>query len=197
MSEVTPDRATVQRRSIGARRNPATETAILDAAEAILTEKGPRGLSMEAVARRAKAGKATLYKWWPNRGALLIAVYERSKGDHQHHDAGDLVATVAAFYKFVFDFWRTPAGQVFALIIAEAQSDAAVADALARYRAERLEALREVVDRSRTRGELCADIDSSALAELIMAAAWMKLLTGALDADPKALAQAVVGTAVV
>ncbi|ATG49915.1 TetR family transcriptional regulator [Celeribacter ethanolicus] len=191
MEDLTGSCAKPQRRSIGAKRNPATEEAILGAAQEILRDKGVKGLSMEAVAKRARAGKATLYKWWPSRGALLVAVYERAKGEHVHEDKGTLIATMAAFYRYVFDFWRTAEGQVFALIIAEAQSDADVAEALERYRKERLVALAEVVDRSQARGELIEGAQAEALAETIMAAAWMRLITGRLDSDPERLAHEV------
>jgi AcrR family transcriptional regulator len=191
VSDRTAECAEPQRRSIGAKRNPATEEAILTAAQEILRDKGVKGLSMEAVARRARAGKATLYKWWPSRGALLVAVYERAKGEHAHEDKGALIATVGAFYRYVFDFWKTPEGQVFALIIAEAQSDADVAEALERYRKERLVALAEVVEWSRMRGELIDGAQAGALAETIMAVAWMRLITGRLDSDPERLAHEV------
>jgi AcrR family transcriptional regulator len=187
--DVTGECAKPQRRSIGARRNPATEAAILDAACDLLREKGVHGLTMEAVARRARAGKATLYKWWPNRGALLVAVYERSKGAHQHRDMGNLVDTIAEFYRYVFAFWQTPEGQVFPLIIAEAQSDQDVAEALERYRLERLAALSDVVGWAQTCGELHESVAPEALADTIMAAAWLRLLTGRLATDPHRLAR--------
>ncbi|WP_370628931.1 TetR/AcrR family transcriptional regulator [Celeribacter sp. PS-C1] len=180
-----------QRRSIGARRNPATEEAILEAAEALLVEKGVKGLTMEAVAKRARAGKATLYKWWPSRGALLVAVYERAKGSHTHGDKGTLIATISAFYRFVFTHWQTPKGQIFALIIAEAQCNADVAEALEGYRLERLEALRDVVEIAIERGEVKPGVSAEGIAETIMAAAWMRLLTGRLETDPERLAHEV------
>lgn len=182
-----------QRRSIGARRNPATEQAILDAVEALLVEKGVKGLTMEAVAKRARAGKATLYKWWPSRGALLVAVYERAKGTHLHEDKGTLIASITAFFRFVFAHWQTPKGQTFALIIAEAQGNADVAEALEHYRLERLEALSAVVDIAIARGEVKPGVTAEALAETIMAVAWMRLLTGRLDTDPETLAYEVLG----
>lgn len=192
MPEFTGECAKPQRRSIGARRNPATEAAILDAACDLLREKGVQGLTMEAVARRARAGKATLYKWWPNRGALLVAVYERSKGTHQHKDMGNLVDTIAEFYRYVFAFWKTSEGQVFRLIIAEAQSDQDVAEALERYRLERLAALSEAVGWAQACGELREGVEPDALADTIMAAAWLRLLTDRLTTDPHRLARDVV-----
>ena len=34
-----------------------------------------RDLTMEAVAKRAKVGKPTLYKWWPTKAALVLAMF--------------------------------------------------------------------------------------------------------------------------
>ena len=116
---------TKPRTSIGARRNPATEAAILDAAAEILGESGFDGLSMEAVARRAKAGKATLYRWWPTRGALLMAAYQRQKQMGDYPDTGGLETDVAAVLTQLFAHWSRPEGQLFRHIIAAAQARAA------------------------------------------------------------------------
>ena len=67
------------RRSIGAQRNPESEKAILAAARELLAEEGLAGFSIEAVARRAHAGKPTIYRWWPDRTRLLLAVYAEFK----------------------------------------------------------------------------------------------------------------------
>ncbi|WP_281015677.1 TetR family transcriptional regulator, partial [Mesorhizobium sp. M00.F.Ca.ET.216.01.1.1] len=60
-------------------RNPESADAIVEAAEAVLREAGYAGFSIEAVARRARAGKPTIYRWWPSKAALLIEVYQRQK----------------------------------------------------------------------------------------------------------------------
>jgi len=51
-------------------RSQSSRAAILSAAQAILTEKGFPTLTIEGVATRAKAGKATIYRWWPDRASL-------------------------------------------------------------------------------------------------------------------------------
>src|SRR5260370_22429071 len=52
----------------------ASHDAIMDAAYALLQKKSVRDLTMEEVARRAKVGKPTLYKWWPTKAALVLAM---------------------------------------------------------------------------------------------------------------------------
>ncbi|MBE9636593.1 TetR/AcrR family transcriptional regulator [Salipiger mangrovisoli] len=180
---------TEKRASIGARRNPETETAILDAAAEILAESGISGLRMEAVAKRARAGKATLYRWWPTRGALLLALYRRRKPVAAYPDTGTLEGDLTAVFAQVFAHWHGETGQIFRSIIAAAQAEPDVAEALAEFREERLAGLREVVARAGVRGELAPDAVPARLAEAVIAMLWYKLLSGGLGDDPRALAR--------
>lgn len=173
-----------RRASIGARRNPESAEAILTAAEAILRERGLAGFSIEAVARRARAGKPTIYRWWPNKTALLLSVYERQKTGVGSVDTGNLEDDCVQFLETLFAHWRdTGAGQVFRSIFAEAQSDEMAAGALREYAEGRRAITAKLFERAQDRGELAADADPSIAAELIAAFAWSRLLTGQLDAD--------------
>ncbi len=57
------------------RRGAALEEAILDAGWSQLIEKSYPGFTFEAIAERAKTGKAALYRRWPDKEALLLAVF--------------------------------------------------------------------------------------------------------------------------
>ena len=46
----------------------------MDAVYALLQEKSVRDLTIEEVAKRARVGKPTLYKWWPTKAALVLAM---------------------------------------------------------------------------------------------------------------------------
>ena len=121
------------RKSIGAKRNPESADAIVEAAEAVLREAGYAGFSIEAVARRARAGKPTIYRWWPSKAALLIEVYQRQKRV-ETPDTGNVEDDLVGFLKNLFAHWRdTPSGNIFRSLVAEAQSDETAAAALAEY----------------------------------------------------------------
>ena len=62
-------------RSAGRPRSAEADIAILEAATAILAERGLAGMSMEEVAARAGVGKATVYRRWPSRGALALDAF--------------------------------------------------------------------------------------------------------------------------
>lgn len=191
MTEPSADDSEERRRSIGARRNPDTQEAILDAAEAIVEEEGIAGFSIEAVAKRARAGKPTIYKWWPGRTALLLEVYHRHKPANVHMDTGSVEGDVVAFFTGVFAHWgSTGAGQVFRFIVAEAQRDEAAAASLRAYALERRQQSGQIFERGVARGELAADIDTGLAADMLAGFAWHRLLTGRLIADPDEMRQA-------
>jgi AcrR family transcriptional regulator len=190
MTDLAPDDIDDRRRSIGARRNPQTEQAILKAAEAIMAEEGIAGFSIEAVAKRARAGKPTIYKWWPGKTALLLDVYHRQKPASVHMETGTVEGDVAAFLTGVFAHWGdTGAGQVFRFIIAEAQRDEAAAQSLQAYAAERRIQSGEIFQRGIARGELAADVDVGLCADVLAGFIWQRLLTGRIERDTQQIAQ--------
>jgi AcrR family transcriptional regulator len=181
MSEI----ADPARKSIGARRNPDSAEAILEAAEAVLIEAGYAGFSIEAVARRARAGKPTIYRWWPSKAALLLEVYQRQKRVDLP-DTGSLEEDLVGFLINLFTHWReTSSGSVFKSLIAEAQSDETAAAALAGYAGGRRTHTGQVIERAKARGEIAGDIDPGVVADLVASYAWRHLLTNRLD-EPEA-----------
>lgn len=179
------------RKSIGARRNPDSAGAILDAAEAVLVEAGYAGFSIEAVARRARAGKPTIYRWWPSKAALLLEVYQRGKRVDTP-DTGNLEEDLVGFLKNLFSHWRqTSSGSVFRSLVAEAQSDPTAAAALADYARGRRAHTGQMIERAKARGEVAADVDPALVADLIASFAWTHLLTDRLDEDEATIRAAV------
>jgi AcrR family transcriptional regulator len=67
------------------RRGDVLENALLDAAWAELTEHGYDDLTMDAVATRAGTSRAVLYRRWPSKQDLVVAMLV-------HHVKTDVVA---------------------------------------------------------------------------------------------------------
>lgn len=57
--------------TLGRKRDHTLDTRIIDAAIEILAEVGFDSMTMDMVATRAKAGKATLYRRWPSKAELV------------------------------------------------------------------------------------------------------------------------------
>lgn len=176
------DEESPKRQSIGARRNPATAEAIRAAAIAVLTEDGPAGFSIEAVARRARAGKPTIYRWWPSKAALLLDAYQTLKRDIVYPDTGDLEKDLLLFLKSLFAHWRdTPGGGIFRFMLAEAQVESSAHEAFVKYITGRRQRVAEMVGQPRAKGGLTPGVNPDTVAGLVLSFAWMCLLTDRLD----------------
>ena len=172
-----------RRASIGARRNPEAEAAILAAARALLADRGYSGFSIDEVARRAGAGKPTIYRWWPTKADLFVDVFAAEKAAAiVVPDTGDLVRDLVRYTTDLWRFWRTdPAGGALRGLIAEAQaSEAALMTLRERFLPERTEPVRTILARAAARGDLPArDIEDRV--ELWVALNWFRLLTDRID----------------
>ncbi|MEO1100942.1 MAG: TetR/AcrR family transcriptional regulator [Pseudomonadota bacterium] len=69
MSE--PETKTKPRRQ-GPKRSETSKAAILEATREEMIENGWRGFSVDGVARRGRASKQTIYRWWPSIGAMCV-----------------------------------------------------------------------------------------------------------------------------
>jgi AcrR family transcriptional regulator len=71
----------LDRKAPGRPRNARADEAIIEAVLALLTGgQSADGISIEAVAAKAGVGKATIYRRWPNKEALLIDAVASMKG---------------------------------------------------------------------------------------------------------------------
>lgn len=62
----------------GRKRDPRAQAAALRAAEELLDEVGYHRVTMDRIAERSGVAKMTLYRWWPNKAAVVTdAVRDR------------------------------------------------------------------------------------------------------------------------
>ena len=84
----------------GRPRSESSRQAILAAASELLLDRGLNAVSMDAVAERAGASKATIYRWWPSKEVLALdALFSEWKPDLPDMPetgslAGDLLALI-------------------------------------------------------------------------------------------------------
>lgn len=95
------------------RRGDDLERAIFEAALEELAEVGYANLRMEAVAARAKAGKASLYKRWPDRAHLVRAAarYKATNVDTAFEPSGDVRADMKRVMLRIAENQGGPAGE--------------------------------------------------------------------------------------
>ena len=87
---------------LGRKRDHSRDQEILDVALDVLVETGYDGMTIEMVATRAKAGKATVYRRWASKSDLVLDAVACMKSNDVDLDAlpdtgtlrGDLVAMI-------------------------------------------------------------------------------------------------------
>src|SRR6185295_9436713 len=94
---------------------------------ALLQEKTVRDLTMEGVAMRAKVGKPTLYKWWPTKATLVLAMLcERMAPNLEKPTGLSAEESLRLRARRLIDAFHGPFGKIVAGLIAEGQSEPAV-----------------------------------------------------------------------
>ncbi|HLU56593.1 MAG TPA: TetR/AcrR family transcriptional regulator [Pseudonocardia sp.] len=148
--------AAVDHRKRPRRRGAALEGAILDAVLAVLGEVGYARLSVERVAERAGASKASLYRRWPSKVELVMdAVYQLLPDPATPPDTGSLRSDLLAVFGRVAEQLAGPAGQAMGGVMSDALTDPELARRVRSYaRGASQEGIREIVRRAVERGEV-------------------------------------------
>jgi AcrR family transcriptional regulator len=136
------------------------EQEILDAAMAVLGEVGYDRLTMDAVAQRAKASKATLYRRWNSKAKLVVEALAREKGTPAIPDTGDLRTDLMTAFCGHGGLTDHDTTSTFGAVITAVTTDQEFA---AEFREQVVEpksvVSRTVFERAMQRGELRADLD--------------------------------------
>jgi AcrR family transcriptional regulator len=142
-------------------------------------------------------GKATIYRWWSSKGTLALDAYlEDMRSKVIVPDTGDGVEDLRRHAESVIRFYKGPEGKIFAAFMAEAQSDALLAEEFrTRFLKHRRAAVNSIFQRGVARGEFRDDIDSDVAMDLIFAPVVYRLLAGHAPLS-KELARALVDAAV-
>lgn len=149
-------------------RGAGARQRVLQAALEVLDDDGLPGFTMEAVARRAGASKATLYRRWPTVGALMIDAMDATFRPFPVPDTGRVDADVAQLLTaFVTLLEHTPFPRLLAAFIDAAERDSALATLHADLTRRRREPLLVVLARARERGQLPPDLDLEVVTDLL------------------------------
>lgn len=149
---------------LGRKRDHTRDAEILEAALDVLGETGYDGMTIDMVAARAKAGKATLYRRWPSKNELVLDAVACMKSNDIDYDAlpdtgtlrGDLIALIKP--PSIRDGERKM--KVMAGIVSMLARNPELAEAAQKALVEpRAMANRILFQRAMDRGEIPADVD--------------------------------------
>ncbi len=153
---------------LGRKRDHTRDPEILDAALDVLAETGYDGMTIDMVAARAKAGKATLYRRWSSKTELVLDAVACMKSSDVDYTSppdtgslrGDLVAMVKTPNIREGERKLKVMAGIVSMIARDPQLAAAAHEALVEPRAA---ANRIIFQRAVDRGEIPADSDLDTL----------------------------------
>ena len=160
------------------RQTAESHAAIIDAVYALLQKKSVRDLTMEEVAKRAKVGKPTLYKWWPTKATLVLAMLcERMAPNLAMPTVLTAEESLRLRVRRLIDAFNGPFGKIVAGLIAEGQSEPAIRqDFFDRLVSPRRTATIADLQRGKNAGELRSETEPELLNDAIFGAIYYRLL---------------------
>jgi AcrR family transcriptional regulator len=172
----------------GRPRDSAVDQRVLSAAWELLHAGGYAALNMDEVAVRAAVAKTTLYRRWPTKDHLVIAVAARILGEVPIPDTGDLrqdltqfASALAASLNRVRRAGNTsgPSAGLLAELVAATARHPDIGEVVRAGFAERHVLARARVQRAIEREGLRADVDPALLTDQIVGPIWYQnLITG-------------------
>jgi AcrR family transcriptional regulator len=148
-----------------------------------MAEVGYRALTMDAVAARARAGKATIYRRWDSKLDLVIDSCNQLVAEHISEPdtgslAGDLREFVTAFAKFL----SGPSGKAAQALVGELPHEPDLAEAFrGTFLLSQRDTLKRILERATARGEVSSEAPKGMLIELTGAALTYRLM---ITGDP-------------
>lgn len=141
------------------RRGDRLLAAVHEAVLAELGERGYAGLTVEAIASRARVSKASLYRRWPGKRDLVLATVQATVPDPEDlPETHSLRSDLVAYLTQVAVYLQGPAGAAMRVILGEDPSGPGSAAELYGdpHRRRSTDRLRVLAQRAVTRGELDA-----------------------------------------
>jgi len=162
----------------GRPRCEKSRKAIMKAAHELLNEKGGASLTIEAIARRAKVGKPTIYRWWPSLADIVLeALLQQADANITVPLFESLRKTLGRFLKQSMKAIVTGGGVHLRFLMAHAQKDE---DFRKRFRenftAERRRILKSIFQAAVEHGQIVSGQNLELLMDIVFGAMWYRLL---------------------
>jgi AcrR family transcriptional regulator len=167
-----------RKRAPGRPRSEQAHSAILLSTLKLLGENGFSDLTIEAVAAHAGVGKATVYRWWHNKAALIADAFASSTTRKlDFPDTGSVYTDMSKQMRQVIKIFRSRRGRILSAILAGGQSDRDLIGAFReRFLWPRRREAYTTLRRGILRGELRKDVDMDLVLDSLYGPIYMRFL---------------------
>jgi AcrR family transcriptional regulator len=166
------------KRPPGRPRSEKARLAILQTTLKLLSEIGFADFTIEEVAERAEVGKATVYRWWPDKSALIADAFASSITSRLHFpDTGSVYTDMSRQMRQLIKVFRSRGGRIVSAILAAGQSDKHLIAAFRdRFLWPRRREAYATLERGVRRGELRRNTDLDLLLDSLYGPIYMRFL---------------------
>jgi AcrR family transcriptional regulator len=167
-----------RQRPPGRPRSEDARQAILRSTLKLLRRVGFPELSIEAIAADARVGKTTVYRWWPNKGALVVDAFASSTEEElRFPDSGSVYRDMAHQMNQFLAVLHSARGRIVKAVIAAGQSDPKLLEEFRnRLLRPRRQGAYRTLRRGIERGELPEDLDLDLVLDILYGAMYMRFL---------------------
>ena len=135
-------------------------------------------LTVEGISARAGVGKATIYRWWPNKARLVMdAFLAEINPQTPFPNTGSARADTRRQMRLVVKVFRSARGRALAAVIGALQTEPELAEAFrSRWLAERRATAKRVLRRGVDRGQIRRDADLEVAIDALYGPLYYRLL---------------------
>ena len=172
----------------GRPRSEEKRRAILEATIELLETRGFTGFSVDAIASAAGVGKATVYRWWPNKAAVTMdAVLSIVDPAIPHPGTGSAYEDLRRHLRVAIRLHRgARTAPMIAAVYAEALHDPELAAAVnERVQIPRREAAKQILRDGIARGELRDDLELDTTLDILYGPLYYRFLVTHAPMSPR------------
>jgi AcrR family transcriptional regulator len=180
------------------KQSARARTMVLQATRDLLLDGGLKAATVDAISARSGVSKATMYKHWANRTMVAIDAFaDYMSARVPLPDTGSTRGDLTAHLVHVGAFYASPAGAIYAQLLAQAVDDPGARDLLIeRFLEGRRQVARLLWQRGLDRGDVRGDVDVEVAIDVLSGPIIFRLIAGHAPLDRaylEAIADAALG----
>ena len=169
----------------GRPRSEKSRSAILRATNNLLLQRSVQDLSIEAIAKKARVGKTTIYRWWPNKTAVVMDALVSQPGMQTPlPTAANHTEAITMQLDKLIRLLDSKNGETIAQLFSEAQASP---ESLKIFNNNLLDPLIDAIEYSvvegKKNGEFRADIDTKIAVDMLCGPIFFRLMAHPQDMD--------------
>lgn len=167
----------------GRPRSEKSKKAILKATNSLLLHMSVQELSIEAIAKKAKVGKTTIYRWYPNKTAVIMEALSTQPGmSTPLPTPKNNIEAVRMQLEKLIRLLHSKNGETIAQLFAEAQSDEKAQEIFeGNFLSPLIDAIEYSIQQGQEKGEFSKQFDSKTAVDLLCGPIFFRLMAHPAD----------------